>query len=366
MKSTSIFVAIATVAVSATLPMSASAATQTVTNTVDGIQWQLLIDTSANTVSVGPVWGNLSGSWSDNSYAVCRALVNRAVSGVNGTIEIPGKFKIDGTEYTTTVIGNRAFYASSNMSTVVLPLYASATKIGTCAFWTCGKLANVVLKGPATVAPGETQNYNTLTLGYSSYFGSCTAIRRVLVGPNIKLNNATSRNNFQITQSPNTVCLLPSTSANSTWVGVNLGGVDQTVLYYGLSDDRKAITYSTADADELIAFIDFAPLVKEHLGLDTRLSITNSVTKTEEQTTTLSSYGFDNLSRVTFVADDATQYANTIAAVPGAATLIADPAKLRGTTLAVPAGRKVIVPLPNGGKYSSGGNGKLRLSRETK
>ena len=344
------------------------AATRTVTNTVNGIAWQLLIDTSANTVSVGPIWGNPADStgWKNDSYAMCRALIDRSVSGVQGTIEVPGKFRIDGVDYTTTVIGNRSFYATSNMSTIVLPLYASTTKIGPCAFWTCGKLANVVLKGPATVTPSETQNYNTLTLGYSSYFGECKAVKRVLVGPNIKLNNTTSRNNFKITQSSNTVCLLPSTSANTTWVGVDLGGTDQMVLYYGLSDDKKSISYSTADAAELIAFLDFAPLVKEYLGLDTRLSITNSVTMTEEQTTTLSACGFDTLAHVKFEAKDATQYANTIAAVPGAATLIADPAKLRGATLAVPSGRNVIVPIPNGGKYSPGGNGKLTLPREVK
>ena len=138
------------------------------------------------------------------------------------------------------------------------------------------------------------------------------------------------------------------------------------VLYYGVDTTKKAITFATADAAELIAFFDFAPLVKEHLGLDTRLSITNSVTMTEEQTTTLSTYGFDTLAHVKFEAKDAAQYANTVAAVPGAATLIADPAKLRGATLAVPVGRKVIVPIPNGGKYSPGGNGTLRLSREAR
>lgn len=366
MKKTTRSAALAAICVAVALP--SLAATQTVTNTVNGIKWQLLIDTSANTVSVGPIWSNPAEStgWKNNSYAMCRTLIDRSVSGVQGTIEVPGKFKIDGVEYTTTVIGNRSFYASSNLSTLVLPLYASTTKIGTCAFWTCGKLANFVMKGPATVAPGETQNYNTLTLGYSSYFGECKAVQRVLVGPNIKLNNATSRSNFQITGSTNTVCLLPSTSANTTWVGVDLKGVDQTVLYYGLSDDRKAITFSTADADELAAFLDFAPLVKEYLGLDTRLSITNTVTMTEEQAASLSAFGFDTLAHVKFEAKDATQYANTVAAVPGTATLIADPAKLRGAALSVPAGRKVIVPIPNGGKYSPSGNGKLTLPRETK
>ena len=366
MKKTTRSAALAAICVAVALP--SLAVTQTVTNTVNGIKWQLLIDTSANTVSVGPIWGNPAEAtgWKNNSYAMCRTLIDRSVSGVQGTIEVPGKFKIDGVEYTTTVIGNRSFYASSNLSTLVLPLYASTTKIGTCAFWTCGKLANFVMKGPATVAPGETQNYNTLTLGYSSYFGECKAVQRVLVGPNIKLNNATSRSNFQITGSTNTVCLLPSTSANTTWVGVDLKGVDQTVLYYGLSDDRKAITFSTADADELAAFLDFAPLVKEYLGLDTRLSITNTVTMTEEQTATLSAFGFDSLAHVKFEAKDATQYANAIAAVPGAATLIADSAKLRGAVLTVPAERKVIVPILNGGKYSPNGNGKLTLPRETK
>ena len=358
----------AAVAAGMAAAMPSLAATQTVTNTVNGTKWQLLIDTSANTVRVGPIWGNPDDStgWKNDWYAMCRALVERSFSGVQGTIEVPGKFKIDGVEYTTTAIGNRGFYQSANMSTVVLPMQASTMTFGTCAFWKCEKLENVVLKGPATVAPGETQPYNTLTLGTDTYFGECYAVKRVLVGPNIKFNNATSRSRFQIAKSTGTVCLLPSTSANTTWVGTDLQGTDQSILYYGLSDNRTAITFSTADAAELIALIDFAPLVKEYLGLDTRLSITNSVTMTEEQATALSAFGFGTLAHVTFEVKDATQYANTVAAVSGAATMIVDPAKLRGASLAVPTGRKVIVPLPNGGKYSSAGNGKLTLPRAAK
>ena len=359
-------VALVATALCATASLPTLAATQTVTNTVAGIQWQLLIDTSANTVRVGPYWGNPDDStgWKNNDYAYVRAIA-QSVSGVDGTLEIPAKFRIGGTDYDTTGIGNRAFIRCKQIKTLVLPLQASTMQTATCAFYGANGIADVVLKGPATVLPGETQSYNTLTVSYDSWFSVATAVKRVLVGPNVKLASA-SVSKFKFGDATDAVCLLPATSVNTTWSNVtDLGGTDGTILRYGLSDDRTAITYSTADAAELIAFIDFAPLVKEYLGLDTRLSVTNSVALTEEQTTVLSSYGFDALSRVTFVVDDATQYANTVAAVPGAATLIADPANLRGATLSVPSGRKVVVPLPKGGKYSTGGNGTLRLPRET-
>ena len=51
----------------ATATSSAFAETRTVTNTVNGIAWQLLIDTSNNSVSVGPAWGNPSSEeWKAN------------------------------------------------------------------------------------------------------------------------------------------------------------------------------------------------------------------------------------------------------------------------------------------------------------
>ena len=367
MKQTTLFAAMAAVAATAAIPMTASAATKIVTNTVDGISWQLLIDTSYNSVSVGPYWSNPDDStgWKASDYAYVRAIA-QSVSGVGGVLEIPAKYRIDGTDYDTTVIGNRAFIRCKSISTFVLPLRASTTKVATCAFYGCTSAKTVVLKGPEMAGVGETQTYNTLTLAANNWFEMSTGVKRVLVGPNAKMDSSTA-GRFQFITSTNVVCLLPSTEANTTWSHVtNLGGKDGTILRYGLDTEKKSITFSTANAAELIAFIDFAPLVKDYLGLDTRLSITNSVALTEEQTATISSYDYDTLSRVTFVADDATQYANTVAAVPGAATLIADLAKLRGAALTVPDGRKVIVPLPNGGKYSPGGNGTLRLPREAK
>ena len=346
---------------------AAFAETRTVTNTVNGIAWQLLIDTSYNTVSIGPAWGNPDDStgWKANDYAGVRAIA-QSVSGVNGVLEIPAKFRIDGTDYGTTVIGNRSFIRCKQIKTLVIPLLASTTKVATCAFYGANGIVNVVLKGPMTALPGETQSYNTFTPGYANWFDYATAVKRVLVGPNVKIASS-SAGNFKFGSSSNAICLLPYTGDNATWSGItDLGGTDATILHYGLSEDRTAITFSTADADELIAFLDFAPLVNEYLGLGTRLSVTNAVTQTEEQATKLSAFTFDALSHVTFVVDNAAQYANTVAAVPGAATVIADPAKLRGTALAVPSGRKVIVPLPNGGKYSPNGSGTLRLPREAK
>ena len=59
------FALVAAVICAAALP--SLAATRTVTNTVNGIAWQLLIDTSNNSVSVGPAWGNPSGEeWKAN------------------------------------------------------------------------------------------------------------------------------------------------------------------------------------------------------------------------------------------------------------------------------------------------------------
>ena len=342
-----------------TMALPSSAATRTVTNTVNGIAWQLQINTSTKTVAVGPMTGTPENV---SDYAPGRAIAQ----SITGTLDIPEAFMVDGEKYTVNRIGNRAFIRCKP-SAFIFP--AGLGDIWNCAFYNCPNIAMLVFKGPTMSSPGEMQSYSTLVLkasGNNNLFGSASTIKRVLVGPNMKMDTSTKANFTVPSTTTDAVFLLPSTSENTTWDGVNIAGSDTMVLYYGVDTTKKAITFATADAAELIAFFDFAPLVKEHLGLDTRLSITNSVTMTEEQTTTLSTYGFDTLAHVKFEAKDAAQYANTVAAVPGAATLIADPAKLRGATLAVPAGRKVIVPIPNGGKYSLGGNGTLRLSREAR
>ena len=357
MKTTTRSTALAAICVAAALP--SLAATQTVTNTVNGIAWQILINTSTKTAAVGPMTDTPENV---SDYAPGRAIAQ----SITGTLNIPDAFMVDGEKYTVNRVGNRAFIRCKP-STFIFP--AGLGDIWNCAFYNCANIATLVFKGPKMSAPGETQTYSTLVLkasGSNNLFGSASTIKRVLVGPNMKLDSSTKANFTVPSATTDAVFLLPSTSENTTWDDVNIAGSDTRVLYYGVDATKKAITFATADAAELIAFLDFSPLVREYLGLDTRLSITNSVTMTEEQTTTLSACGFDTLAHVKFEAKDATQYANTVAAVPGAATLIADPAKLRGATLAVQLGRKVIVPIPNGGKYSPGGNGKLTLPREVK
>ena len=334
------------------------AATRTVTNTVNGIAWQLQINTSTKTVAVGPMTGTPENV---SDYAPGRAIAQ----SITGTLDIPEAFMVDGEKYTVNRIGNRAFIRCKP-SAFIFP--AGLGDIWNCAFYNCPNIATLVFKGPTMASPGEMQSYSTLWFRQNggNIFGTASTIKRVIAGPNVKLNSDAKANFTVPSETTDAVFLLPSTSENTTWDDVNVGGADSRVLYYGVDATKEAIAFATADAAEIIAFLDFAPLVKECLGLDTRLSITNSVTMTEEQTTTLSAYGFDTLAHVKFEAKDAAQYANTVAAVPGAATLIADPAKLRGATLAVPVGRKVIVPIPNGGKYSPGGNGTLRLSREAR
>ena len=354
-------IAFAAVAASAAAAVPSLAATQTVTNTVNGITWQLLINTSTKTASVGPKLSTASQTNTGSDFASLRAIAQ----SITGTLVIPDAFMVNGEKYTVNNVGNRAFIRC-NPSTFIFP--AGLGNVYSCAFYQCPNIATMVYKGPATASSGETQPYSTLAFmaDGNNIFGSASTIKRVLVGPNVKMNASKKANFFVPSATTDAVFLLPSTSENTTWDDVDVSGSNTRVLHYGIDAAKEAITFSTADAAELIAFLDFAPLVKEYLGLDTRLSITDSVTATEEQTTALSAFGFDALAHVKFEVKDATQYANTVAAVPGAATVIVDPAKLRGASLAVPTGRKMIVPLPNGGKYSPAGNGKLTLPRVAK
>ena len=71
MKPATLFAAMAAVAAIAAIPMTASAETRIVTNIVDDIQWQLLIDTSAKTASVGPHKGvGTTGYWANTGVMI--------------------------------------------------------------------------------------------------------------------------------------------------------------------------------------------------------------------------------------------------------------------------------------------------------
>ena len=351
MKSSSIFATIAVVAASATLPMVASAATQIVTNTVDGIKWQLLINTANHTASVGPntssstagYWANTGNDWEHD----------RAMSqSITGTVVIPATFTVDDEEYKVTSIGNRAFIRCKP-TTMVLP--GGVGDLWNCSFYGCPNLQNVWFKGPATAAEGESQERVGLNFKSNNAFSETKTVKFVLVGPNLTKANA----NFIFSNCTNITVLLPRTAGNTTWNNTNVGGGTPTHVYYnGFRDHDTSVFFEVSTFEALTNTVNYAVKLKSAFGLNTTISVTDAVEGT------LTDLTFDTLWHIAFSVDSQAQLDNVLSAVQVSCPIVIDPADLAPKdAFTIPAGRKVVVKPPFGSEFKSG-SGRLIMDRK--
>ena len=268
-----------TICVATALP--SWAAEKIVTNTIDGVKWQLNFDNSKKNVCAGAVRG--SGNTSANDYAAHRALVT--YSSYNGkALLIPSSFEIDGTQYPTTIIGNRAFY-KGRFSSVVVP--ENVVQLSWYAFIYCSNMKDVLLKGPATVMNGGTQSYKTLSCSNNEPIGrSSTAVKLVLVGPNVKIGGTTG--NFKVSAATGVTALLPRSSGNTTWDAVTtstIGGTNPTIVRYGPNEEcgydfwmgTDTITAVPRTLAALATVNGYASTFKTSFFLDTRYAVTNAI-----------------------------------------------------------------------------------------
>ena len=137
------------------------------------------------------------------------------------------------------------------------------------------------------------------------------------------------------------------------------------VRYYGPGQDvdfatddvANTITVTPTTAETLQEALNLAATFKSAFGLDTRISVTNSIaTAVAIPASATSSTMFDLHSWVTFNVTTQAQLENTLAAISGDSMLIVDPT---GATenLTVPEGRQVFVVLNEGDTIRSRLNG---------
>ncbi len=270
------------VVTSTLLPMAANAALAT--NTVNGVQWQLNYDTSAKDVCVGGVRGG--GNTGADRYAAHRAFISQyALNGY--PLSIPATFTINGTDYTTTIVGNRSFYGGK-FTSVVIP--SNVVLVSYYAFLYCSNLKQLLLKGPSTVASGGTQSYKTVSF-YGSVFGTsstsgCTVIKLMFVGPNVKIGG--TKGNFTAPYASGATYLLPSRTENTTWDAVTtstVGGTNPVVVRYGPNSDcgydfwmgDDTITAVPRTLEALQTVNGYASTFYSAFSHDTRYAVTNSI-----------------------------------------------------------------------------------------
>jgi hypothetical protein len=226
-------------------------------------------------------------------------------------------------------------------------------------------------KGPATVASG-TQTYKIIAPNSNSVgrkiFQGCTALKHVIVGPNAKLNITGTNLALSFEEQTGCTFFLPSNTLNTTWCdfrtrvisGCKIAGTNPNVLYYGPEQEldiegadgsgNGTITFKPNTAHALTNVLSAASAIHANLGLNVKISITNSIEAVEGMITSelLSNVSFDSLS---FAVKTQAQLDMVLDAVPVETPLSIDPTGATESLTVITENRKIYVLLPTNGKY---------------
>ena len=320
MKLATLFAAIAAVAASATIPMTANAETFT----TNGVTWTYTVDSAKNKTAI---LGGLSGL-DDNTTTLDDT--NRAMPKATeiDALKIPWKFTSNDTNYTVTALGSRAFHGCtgltgnlcipstvknlsraclhqtnvrvaslggvtriqgyvfqqipaqpfpdiSGVTTLAAGTFYGSKFTGTarvpkgtgCTSWRlfshCANLEAVLVIGPDTVASG-TQSYTTFSM--DEFADQSTNLKVIFMGPNTKGTT------FNQTDALNGVtgCKM-FVPANGFWDEFNPSAVGNEIVYYGSStnldfivdDDAKLVIAKPVTESALVKALEVAPLCEE-------------------------------------------------------------------------------------------------------
>ena len=134
---------------------------------------------------------------------------------------------------------------------------------------------------------GGTQSYKTLSCSNDEPIGrSSTAVKLVLVGPNVKIGGTTG--NFKVSAATGVTALLPRSSGNTTWDAVTtstIGGTNPTIVRYGPNEEcgydfwmgTDTITAVPRTLSALATVNGYASTFKTSFFLDTRYAVTNAI-----------------------------------------------------------------------------------------
>lgn len=263
----------------------ANAATVTVTQTVDNVKWQLILDTFERTAQLGV------GTAASGKEAACMAVLD----GMPSCLQVPSKFTIEGRNYTVNSVASRAFPRdrAGKLYNVIFPLDVDTT-IGKNVF-VLSSISNILFRGSQS-SQGE-PSCSTLTLPdletpeYSqSIVRGCTKIKSIVVGPNVRVDSPDKLDNL-FNVATNAVLVVPRNEGNMSWNGsheVSLGGENNSVVYYGPSeafDMEMYDTYATfiPNTEEgLTQVLGLAQTFKTAFNFDVRIAIKKRINMTAE------------------------------------------------------------------------------------
>ena len=354
---------------------------------VDGVTWNYTVNDGTTTVVLNGVDGNTQAKTTNPSFNAANipwTFTNNGTTytassyadtlfidwtNLYGELTIPGTIKgaqgrLQGCNgLTKLTLGEGVeiiqWYEFKNckgiMGGVVIP--SSVTDVRTQSFSWDNKITGVWIKG------GATSDANTSVDGRATFVGA-TAMKVLLLGPNTAVVNGKPSTGEKFLDNV-TGCVVYAPD-NGNWSSSKfVAGGSNTVRYYGPGQDvdiatddvANTITVTPTTAETLQEALNLAATFKSAFGLDTRISVTNSIaTAVTIPASATSSTMFDLHSWVTFNVTTQAQLENTLAAVSGDSMLIVDPT---GATenLTVPEGRQVFVVLNEGDTIRSRLNG---------
>jgi len=310
-----------------------------VTQTVDGVTWQIDINTSTKKAKLG------TGSHTQAAEAAARAVL----SELPKSLVVPSTFVIDGSIYSVDHVAERAFPRDygGGAHNITFPLDVDTTfDIYTCP---AASFTNVLFKGPSTVAKGGAQTYSTLTMPNKTYsiLQGCANVKFVVMGPNVKVDNKNKIESF-LNKASNATVLVPRRSGNMTWDGsadISLGGTDNVVAYYGPGEEfdiemgATTVTMIPTTANALTNVLTYAKTFKTAFGLDARINVTNSI-EIGEGLITAETLEYATFNSLMFKVNTQAQLDSVLAAIPSTVPFAIDASDSK-SELIVPQGREV-------------------------
>ena len=310
-----------------------------VTQTVDGVTWQIDINTSTKKATLG------TGASSAGAEAGAKAVL----SGMPKSLVVPSTFVIDGSIYSVNKVAARAFPRDKGgvAYNITFPLDVDTT-FGQYTF-VASSFTNVLFKGPSTVAKGGAQTYSTLTMPNAIYASlrGCKKVKFVVMGPNVKVDN---KNKIEdcLHAASNATVLVPRRSGNMTWDGsaeISLGGTDNVVAYYGPGEEfdiemgATTVTMIPTTANALTNVLTYAKTFKTAFGLDARINVTNSI-EIGEGLITAETLEYATFNSLMFKVNTQAQLDSVLAAIPSTVPFAIDASDSK-SELIVPQGREV-------------------------
>ena len=334
---------VAALAMACSLALGAGAVEQVATNTVDGVKWQIKIDTETRTASIGL---DLSGSENFPKGVGILSPVEDVI------VRMPSSFTVAGVDYTVTNVNNRAFYG---LELKTLIGAETVERWGNYGFRSSG-LQYLYIRGPAT---------GTTLLDYAgdSFTGN-RDLKYVLVDPTVRPKTG-KLISFKFTDSNGATIFVPKVG----WDGVDAYvGANNKVVYYGRGEEldiavnasANTLTATPTTANALTNVLDAAAVFKEEFGLDTRINVTNAI-EIGEGVITAEKLRYATFNSLMFKVMTQSQLDSVLAVVPASVPLAVDPSDAR-EELIVPQGREVYVRLSadgRNGKYVPKINGLL-------